>query len=280
MRGRVDTETPSTNDVEPRGGSQGPPGPVAPARWAEVDGYYLERMVRRTPAADVYLAYCAATRSYRELIVVQALPGVDQSALRRAVDLDVFAASTLRHPDIAPVVDVGYARDGRLYVATARPVGRSLGELLADEGAMSAPRALELAGAILPVVAAAREVGVVHGWLTPDSVVVVPKQGTQPERAVVLGFGTAVAQEGTPTPGGFPGDVYPYMGPERAAGEPADVPGDVFSLGSLILSLLIGGPPPLVRPGATRAEPVAPAAPESGMRVLARARAAPAARSP
>lgn len=267
----MDTQTRS-NDTASRGASLTPPGMIAPPRWAEADGYYFDRMIRRTPATDVYLARYQATGAFREVIVVQGLAGVDQAALRRSVDVEVFAAGALRHTGIAPVVDVGRTRDGRLYVASARPVGRALSEVLAEDGAMTSQRVLDLGPAIIDLMEAAHSAGVVHGWLTPDSVVIVPKQGGQPERVVLVGFGTAVAQDGMPVPGAFQGELYPFASPERAAGEPASVRGDVFSLGSVILSMFLGGPLPVVWAAAGRNGPVAE--PETITQVLWRARAA------
>lgn len=263
---------PRSNGTEGRGELGAPPDPTASGEWAEVDGYHFDRLVRRTPSTDVYLAYHRAARAYREVVVVQRLAGVDQAALRRSIEAEALRAGTLRHAGIAPVADVGLTRDGRLYFAAARPVGRTLREVLAGQGALTDRRALDLGLAIVDAVAAAHDREMVHGRLDPDSVVLVPEQAGQPERAVVLGFGAAAAQDAI---GGPTKEQYPFVSPERIAGERPSLRGDVFSLGSVILGLFTGGPPRVVRAAAGPAGlGEAYPGPREIMDVLRRARAA------
>ena len=231
------------NETEERGKILIAPGLVSPSGWGEVGGHHLERLLRRTVAVEVYLALHRGTRTHRELMLVERLPGVDQPALRRAVEADAFAADVLRHPGIARIEDVGIMRDGRLYVATARPVGRALGEILDELRALPLRRVLELGLRIVDAVAAAHDAGVAHGWLTPDSVVVAQPQPGQPERVVVLGFGTATAQDGAPVPATGSRARDPFASPERAAGGPASQRDDVFALGSVLLNMFTGEVP-------------------------------------
>jgi hypothetical protein len=246
---------------------------------AAVDGYDALRLVRSTPSADVYLADHRATGSARELVVAHRLPDAQQAELRRAVEAAVAAAGTFTHPGAAPVEDVGSTRDGRLYVATARPPGRSLTQIVADEGSLPVRRALHLGLAAADVVAAAHDASVIHGRLTPDSVIVVPPEPGQPERVVLLGFGTAAAQDASLVLGGRSAEKSPYVSPERAASGRASLPDDVFGLGSLVMSMFVGGAPSAVRAPVADAGVVAPrAAPESEpgqiIQVLRRARSA------
>ncbi|GJG86872.1 hypothetical protein tb265_20530 [Gemmatimonadetes bacterium T265] len=249
---------------------------AALSRWAEAAGYDFEQLIRRTPSADVYLAVLRATRAYRDIVVVHHLPDIDPAALRRAVGAQVFAASAIKHPGVAPVEDVGFTSDGRLYIATARPDGSSLSEVLADDGALPARRALDLGLQLADALAAAHGLGVVHGRLTPDSVVLVPRQRGRPERAVVLGFGTAAAQDAVRLVRGVaPEEPQPFASPERAAGGPPTFRDDVFGLASVMLSMLAGGPPPVVRAAADPPQPApADVAPKDATEVLQRARAA------
>lgn len=275
---QVDTRTHS-DGTWPRAGSPARPDPDAPSAWPDVDGYQLHGLQRATPSADVYLAYHPATRGFRELIVVQRLPDVVRAELRRAVEAAVSAAGAVGHAGIAPVAAVGLTRDGRLYVATARPAGPSLVEVRTHEGPLPVRRALALGLAIVDVVAAAHNRGVIHGRLTPDSVVVVPQQPGQPERVVVLGFGTAAAQDSTLVLGGTSGERSPFVSPERTASGQPSLRDDVFGLGSVLMSMFLGGPPSLVRApvgDAGQAEPHGMPQSEPGqiIQVLRRARSA------
>lgn len=252
-------------------GAPTPDAPGSARAGVEVPGYHVFHVTRRAPAADVYLAYHPATQAFRDLVVVERVPDAEYAALRQLVEADVAAAAAVRHPGLAPVEEVGLTTDGRLFVAAARPVGRTLREVLAEEGAVRPNRrAIDLGLALADALAAAHECGVTHGWLGPDSVVLVEPRGDG-ERLVVLGLGTLVAQGAVLAPGAVPPDEAPFVSPERADGGPPSPRGDVFSLGGVILSMLTGGPPPAVRAaGAAETHHAANAV----ARVLRQARAA------
>ena len=204
---------------------------------------------------------------------MQRLPGVDRAALCPAAEAD--ASRAIEHAGAAPVEEMGITDDGQLYLAAARPIGGPLRDLLASDEALPVRRALRLGIAAADAVAAAHEVGVVHGRLTPDSVFVMPPESERPESVVVLGLGTATANESAFRRGPWPSEACPFLSPERAAGGPASVADDVFGLGSVIMSMFTGGPLPVVRMGGRGPVPAA-GDPEPGLiiRVLRRARAA------
>ena len=219
----------------------------APQVWVAADGYEVRELVRRTPTNDVFLTYHRPTGTFRELLVVQRVPDVDQGALQQTMEAEAAAARAVSHVGLAPIEDVGLTQDGRLYVASARPVGRPLHTLLAEDGRLPVLRAFELGHTLVTALAVAHERKLVHGWLTADSVIVVPPRAGWPERAVVLGLGTAAAQDGGLTVGAFSQEQSHYMSPERALGEPPSFRGDVFALGSLLLAILTGSAPSVVR---------------------------------
>ena len=209
-----------SNGTESRRAFDALSGPADTVDRAHVEGYHLRELLRRTPTHDVFLATHYATGVPCELVVVRRFADVDQSALRQTIESEVYAARALSHPGIASIENVGVLRDGRLYIATARPNGCSLREILAREGCLSRSRTLDLGHALVTAVAAAHERGVTHGRLTPDNIVVSQSNSGWPERLVVLGFGTAAAQGGGLAPGSLPEDPSPYMSPERSAGHP------------------------------------------------------------
>ena len=242
----VDTSTHS-NGTARRNASTAPPALIESTDVALVDGYDGREVVRRTPVNDVFLAYHRPTGTLRELIVVDRIPGVDQDALRQTIETEVAAARAVSHAGVARVEDVGLTNDGRLFVATTRPVGQPLHTLLAEAGRLPVLRAFELAHMLVTAVATAHERGIVHGWLAPSSVVVVPPTAGWPERLVVLGVGTAAAQDAGIGARALSAEHFPYASPQRGVGEPPTPQDDVFSLGSLLLWLFVGSPPSVVR---------------------------------
>jgi serine/threonine protein kinase len=169
----------------------------------------------------------------------------DRPTLERLL-ADAAAAATLSHPNIATLWDVGEA-DGRTYLSYEFVAGRRL----RDEAAgapMHPRRALDLAIQVADGVADAHAQGVIHGDLTPDSVMVTAKGN-----AKILDFGMAAWTKGGATraaaasnPDALPADaaaVLAYLSPEQAIGSAVDPRTDVFSLGAIVYELVTGRNP-------------------------------------
>jgi serine/threonine-protein kinase len=169
----------------------------------------------------------------------------DPAALKRLVE-DATLASRLSHPNIATLWEVGEA-DGRTYLAYEYIAGRRLREEAAG-AAMNPRRALDLAVQIADGVSDAHGIGVIHGDLRPDTVMVTAKGS-----AKILDFGMAPWTKGGAVraaaarrPDKLLPDVIPvlaYLSPEQAIGSAVDARTDVFSLGVIAYELVTGRSP-------------------------------------
>ena len=101
---------------------------------------------------------------------------------------------------------------------------------------MSLPVALSLGIQIAKSLAEAHDIGLIHGDLKPDNVMVCEHHG-DPHFVKVLDFGIARVM-GVPTDVvvGTPG----YMAPEQCTGEPIGPQADVFALGRVLFEMLTG----------------------------------------
>jgi hypothetical protein len=98
------------------------------------------------------------------------------------------------HPNVVRVLDHGAELEGMTYLITELVAGRTLREVLANDGRLSVRRAAELGAQVCAALAAAHDVGVVHGRLGLGDVIVVREQddeGTARESVKVRGFGRA-----------------------------------------------------------------------------------------
>jgi TolB-like protein len=156
------------------------------------------------------------------------------------------ATAALSHPNIAMLFEVGQDGD-RIYLVFEYVAGRTLGAAIA--GRPLAPRlALDLSIQIADALADAHTVGIVHRDITPDNVMVTPK-----EKAKVLDFGLAhwteggLAREHAPTMAATAsGPIFgtiAYMSPEQALGMTLDGRSDIFSLGVVLYEMLTGANP-------------------------------------
>ena len=104
------------------------------------------------------------------------------------------AAGRLHHPNIVDLVDSGETDDGRPYAAFQYVPGKSLAQVLAQEGPMHPREAKHVMAQVLDALSCAHNLGVVHRDLKPANIMVV-STGTR-RNALVLDFGIGAVAEG------------------------------------------------------------------------------------
>src|SRR5271168_1877105 len=187
-------------------------------------------------------------------------PGTPGQATHERFLREARSASSLNHPNICTVYDVG-EQDGKPYLVMELLQGRTLKEALRGTP-LPLPEALEFSIQIARGLEEAHEAGIVHRDIKPANIFIVRKQqGSQ--QAKILDFGLAkrtapqtvgavsdatsdstgvadtAAGNSLTLPGSTVGTVA-YMSPEQARGEPLDARSDLFSLGSVIYEMATG----------------------------------------
>ncbi len=167
------------------------------------------------------------------------------------------AASSLNHPNILTVHDIGHF-EGQHFMVTEVVEGVTLRQLLRNEPRLPVDRALELAVQIAEGLARAHAAGVIHRDLKPDNLMVTPDGLVK-----ILDFGLAKLHCPTvgeapdsevsdlPTwPGGQWRDIavsdgslvgtVGYVSPEQVRGRPVDHRSDQFAFGATLYEMLTG----------------------------------------
>ncbi len=139
----------------------------------------------------------------------------------------------LAHPGIVRVFDL-HEHHGRPLFSMELLLGRTLDQLLVEEGPLPSSEARRFAREICLALEAAHAAGVVHRDLKPQNVFV-----TSGGALKLLDFGLARVAGQTPLTSstavlGTPG----YLAPELLAGERADARADLYALGATLLELL------------------------------------------
>jgi serine/threonine-protein kinase len=168
----------------------------------------------------------------------------DPASLAR-FNREASAASKVEHESVARVFDFGETPDGLVYLAMEYLDGRTLKQLLEDEGPLPLGRAAALVHQIAAGLEAAHRQGIVHRDLKPDNVLVV-KDAKGREQAKIVDFGIAKAigaGERALTRTGFVVGTPEYMSPEQLLGEDVDQRSDVYALALLTYQLLTGDMP-------------------------------------
>ena len=175
-------------------------------------------------------------------VVVKRLDARDHAS-GRMYRSELAALGALRHPHIVELIDYGVA-DGALHVVLERVDGIDLGRALADgplAPAMSFALILDVALALAHAHAPRPEApeGIAHRDVRPDNVLV----GCD-GHARLSDFGLArgaLGREATQSDAvrGTPG----FVAPESVRGAPAGSPVDVWALGAMLHTLVVGRAP-------------------------------------
>ena len=150
---------------------------------------------------------------------------------------EASSAAGLQHPNVVAVFDRGEF-DGTYYIAMEFLEGRSLKQLVRQEGALEPDRAIDLVIQILKAARFAHRRGIVHRDIKPHNVI-VDDEG----RAKVTDFGIARAGASDMTETGSIMGTAQYLSPEQAQGHPVDARADLYSIGVVLYELLTGRVP-------------------------------------
>jgi len=158
------------------------------------------------------------------------------------------AASKISHPHALSVTDFGESENGVVFLVMEYLSGKTLKEIIRDEGPMPLSRAVEILRQVGGALDAAHTEGVVHRDLKSDNIMLLSSSGT--DYAKVLDFGIAKIKEpeGEYNPGLTAPDLVigtpQYMSPEQCSQSPdIDARSDIYSLGVILYEMLVGHVP-------------------------------------
>jgi hypothetical protein len=167
------------------------------------------------------------------------------------------ATARLEHPNIVIIYEV--SQDGEdLYIAMKYLPGRTLAQILAEEGAMSLERGLPILEQVASALDYAHAEGVLHRDVKPSNMIVQEAEGGQVQ-VTLMDFGLVKAMESSQsiTSMGTILGSPEYMAPEQADPDRADeigYPTDRYAFGVVAYQMLTGRVP---FPGSTPATLVA-----------------------
>jgi serine/threonine-protein kinase len=152
--------------------------------------------------------------------------------------LEAVAAARLAHPNVVATFDTGFD-GGVAYIVMELVAGRTLRELIRDEGALPVAKAVAIAAAVADALHYAHEAGIVHRDVKPGNIL-IGFDG----RVKVADFGIAkAATDRDLTQSGALLGTAKYLAPEQVAGQPQDRRSDVYGLGVVLYEMLCGRPP-------------------------------------
>lgn len=198
--------------------------------------YRLDRKLGEGGMATVYCGTDTVLRRRVAIKVLREQYAADAEFVRRFYQ-EAESAARLSHPNIVNTYDVGRENDA-YYIVMELVDGASLGEIIAADGKLPEPVALDYAAQIASGLAYAHRVGLLHRDIKPANILV-----TKDDVVKLSDFGIAravSAQTMTLTkPGLVMGSVY-YISPEQAQGHDLHETADLYSVGVVLYQMLTG----------------------------------------
>ncbi|GKQ34354.1 serine/threonine-protein kinase [Streptomyces sp. A012304] len=166
---------------------------------------------------------------------------IDEEEKRRLITRtlrEAKAIARIRNNSAVTVFDV-VDEDDRPWIVMELVEGKSLAEVIREDGVLEPKRAAEVGLAILDVLRSAHREGILHRDVKPSNVLIA-----EDGRVVLTDFGIAQV-EGDPsiTSTGMLVGAPSYISPERARGHKPGPAADLWSLGGLLYAAVEGTPP-------------------------------------
>ena len=146
------------------------------------------------------------------------------------------AAAKLNHPNVAQIYSYGQVQ-GQPFIVMELVSGHRFDRLIENSpGGLDPAMVLRIAIDIAEGLQAADEIGLVHGDIKPENILLDEKR-----KAKLVDFGIASFQDQAAAEGIW-GTPY-YIAPEKARGRKSDARADIYSLGATLFHALTGQPP-------------------------------------
>ena len=221
----------------PRCGGSHPPGAAAcpgPSLTGRTlaDGIQIRQRLAETKHGSVYQAVETRTGTEVELITLRRESSWTMSP-GDTTEVDglweqLSRARGINHPNLAAIKGMGMLPEGPRYVALEVLKGELLSQMIDARGAVALDEAVQLIHQAATGLQAAHERGVLHGGLSPDSILVTRTVDDRP-LVKVIRFGASPQSD--------------YSAPEQLAGQRGDHRSDIFGLGAVLFHLVTGVPP-------------------------------------
>ena len=199
--------------------------------------YKIVKSIGEGGMANVYLAWDTILERDVAVKILRGDLSNDEKFIRR-FKREANSASSLRHPNIVEMYDVG-EDNGRYFIVMEYVDGKTLKSLIKKRGALNLTEAIDIMMQLTSGIACAHDSYIIHRDIKPQNVMIL-----EDGRVKVTDFGIAMAlnsNELTQT-NSVMGSVH-YLPPEQASGSGSTIKSDIYSLGILMFELLTGKVP-------------------------------------
>ncbi|MBX9567658.1 MAG: serine/threonine protein kinase [Candidatus Obscuribacterales bacterium] len=208
------------------------------------DRYEVFTMLGKGGMSVVYKARHLFTKKFVALKILHPHLAHNEMTVKRFRQ-EAQTSGTLQHPGIISVQDFGVC-DGAPYLVMDFIEGKSLSEVIKEEGNFSFDRFVELMMQVGSALDYAHRNQVIHRDLKPGNIMVNKSDGK--EQAKIVDFGLAKVIQSSPSGQQLTqtGELFGsplYMSPEQCSGRILDARSDIYAFGCVMYEALCGQPP-------------------------------------
>ena len=198
------------------------------------DRYQIIKTIGEGGMANVYLAYDTILDRNVAVKVLRGDLATDEKFVRR-FQREALSASSLSHPNIVEVYDVG-EDNGSYYIVMEYIEGKHLKQLLKKRGNLTLTEVVDVMLQVTDGMSAAHDSYIIHRDIKPQNIMILENGLIK-----ITDFGIAMALNSTQLTqtNSVMGSVH-YLPPEQASGKGATIQSDVYSMGILMYELLTG----------------------------------------
>ena len=198
------------------------------------DRYQIIKTIGEGGMANVYLAYDTILDRNVAVKVLRGDLATDEKFVRR-FQREALSASSLSHPNIVEVYDVG-EDNGSYYIVMEYIEGKHLKQLLKKRGNLTLTEVVDVMLQVTDGMSAAHDSYIIHRDIKPQNIMILENGLIK-----ITDFGIAMALNSTQLTqtNSVMGSVH-YLPPEQSSGKGATIQSDVYSMGILMYELLTG----------------------------------------
>jgi len=204
----------------------------------KIDEYQIESLLGKGGMGSVYKGLDTILR--RPIALKVLAPGLaeDADSIKR-FEREARIIAEINHPNIAQVFRIGKV-DGLPYYVMEYIEGKSLQQILAEEGRLTGSRSVKIILDAARGLKAAAERNIIHRDIKPANIMVTESGGV---KVVDFGIAKAFSDDTFKTATGLLLGTPRYMSPEQGRGAAVDLRADIYSLGATFYHMVTGVPP-------------------------------------
>lgn len=207
--------------------------------------FLIERDLSHAAADGNCAVYLAKDlKHFCRKVVIKALsqPSAEPPGRPNAFQEVCDALMRLDHPNIEWILETGKLFDGRPYVVTTYTSGQSLEQILIGDRRLVLERVAHIVESVAEGLGAAHARGILHGDITPESIVVTPQE-FEAENVRLTGFGSDSSVSRF-TNSHLECESFFYTAPELMFEDGRATPAsDIYSVAAVAYKMLTGDVP-------------------------------------